>query len=207
MSNSILKNHYYSIFDIYDFLPCETPKEWVNKVVHNIDILLIDHANCEKKAASSAMSFLYRNMDKKDLILRMSKIAREELRHFEQVISILNKRGIKYVELSASRYADSLRKEMRSDKEGRFVDSLIIGAFVEARSCERFEKIAPFLDPELKKFYLGLLESERRHFTFYLNMASKYSSKDISDRVAFFSKIEMNLVKTKDTVFRFHSGI
>jgi tRNA-(ms[2]io[6]A)-hydroxylase len=188
-------------------LLCKTPQTWIEKALNNINTLLIDHANCEKKAASTAMSFLYRHRDKKDLILKMSKIAREELRHFEQVMTIMTHRNIDYIELSASRYAEGLRAGLRTDKKGRFIDALIIGAFVEARSCERFEAIAPYLDKDLQKFYLGLLESERRHFTIYLDMAHKYSEWDISDRIRAFAIIEKNLIESTDEIFRFHSGI
>ena len=198
---------YYALLDIHEFLLCKTPQAWIEKALKNINILLIDHANCEKKAASNAMSFLYRERDKKELILRMSKIAREELRHFEQVLAIMTHRNIDYIELSASRYAEGLRAGLRTDKKGRFIDSLIIGAFVEARSCERFEAIAPYLDKDLQKFYLGLLESERRHFTIYLDMAHKYSERDILDRIRVFAKIEKNLIENTDEIFRFHSGV
>lgn len=140
--------------------------------------MLIDHAHCEMKAASSAMTYLYKYSDKTELITKMSKIAREELVHFEQVMRILKKRKIEFKAISASRYASDLIKNTRTDKHGRFIDALIVGAYIEARSCERFAKIAPHLDADLQKFYSGLLESEKRHFTIYLDFAQKYSSTD-----------------------------
>lgn len=91
------KLHYYESLDIQNFLPCETPDAWVAKALKNLEILLIDHAHCEKKAASAAMSFMYRHNDKMDILMRMSKIAREELGHFEQVLAIMKKRGIDIV--------------------------------------------------------------------------------------------------------------
>lgn len=201
------KIQYANFATIENFLLCETPDQWIKSALDNIELMLIDHAHCEMKAASSAMTYIYRHPDKHDLVTRMSKIAREELVHFEQVMRILKRRDIKYKAISASRYASQLIKTARTDKEGRFIDALIIGAYIEARSCERFAKIAPFLDSELQKFYNGLLESEKRHFTIYLSFAEKYSSKDIGSDIKRIGDIEKELILSPDNEFRFHSGI
>ena len=182
-------------------------KKWIDLALKNIELMLVDHAHCEMKAASSALSYMYKYSDKTDLIVRMSKIAREELVHFEQVIRILKRKNIQYKSISASRYAQGLRKAMRTDEEGRFIDSLIVGAYIEARSCERFSKIAPFLEDDLKKFYNGLLESEKRHFTIYLDFAQKYSKKDITPYIEKIGNVEKELILSEDKEFRFHSGI
>ena len=202
---SILK--YIKPDDIHDFLLCETPKDWVVTALKNQDIMLIDHAHCEVKAASSAMSYIYKHPDKTDLLNKMSRIAREEMVHFEQVMRIMEKRNIEFKTITASRYAGKLIRCARTGKEERFIDSLIIGAYIEARSCERFSKIAPFLDAELQKFYNGLLESEKRHFTVYLGFAEQYSSKDVSDSVQRIGEIEKELILSSDSEFRFHSGV
>lgn len=161
--------------ELVEFLPCESPKAWVNWAIENQTLLLNDHAHCEKKAASTAMSLMYRYVDRDNLLHKMSRLAREELLHFEQVHKIMRKRGIAYEHLSASRYADGLRKHIRTHEPARLVDTLIIGAFVEARSCERFAALAPHLDEELSKFYLSLLKSEARHFEDYLALAQEYA--------------------------------
>ena len=109
--------------------------------------------------------------------------------------------------MSASRYAAKLLKHSRKDEPGALVDRLIVGAYIEARSCERFAKIAPLLDDELHKFYLSLLKSESRHFSDYLKLAEDYSDDDITERVRYFSDIEAHLITSKDKEFRFHSGI
>ena len=96
---------------------------------------------------------------------------------------------------------------MRTSEEGRLVDTLIIGAFIEARSCERFGAIAPFLDEELQKFYLGLLASEQRHFTIYLKFAQQFATDDIKHHIKRFAAVEKQLIESPDTEFRFHSGI
>lgn len=198
---------------IYEFLLCGTPDAWVESALEHQDLMLIDHANCEKKAASTALNLMYRYVDNFDLLNKMSRLAREELRHFEQVIAIMKQRGIAYQQIEASRYAAELRKGVRTFEPARLIDTLIIGAIIEARSCERFEKLAPFLDEELKSFYLSLLKSEARHFNDYLTLAknaakkSKVAEESVNERIGFFLEKDKALVETKDENFRFHSGI
>lgn len=194
---------------IHEFLLCTTPDSWVEAAVKNIDLLLVDHANCEKKAASTALNLMYRYVDNFDLLNKMSKLAREELRHFEQVIAIMKNRGVPYVQIPAARYAADLRKPVRTFEPARLVDTLIVGAIIEARSCERFEKIAPYLDDELKAFYLSLLKSESRHFNDYLMLAKKASgsAEEVDERVQLFLAREKMLIESNDEEFRFHSGV
>ena len=188
------------------FLPCETPDSWVEAALANQTTMLIDHANCEKKAASTAMTLLYRYFDRPELLHKLSRLAREELRHFEQVLAIMNKREIEYIHVTPSRYAVALRQGVTAHEPEKLVDTLIVGAFIEARSCERFAKIAPLLDEELSHFYTSLLRSEARHFEDYLRLAQTYAKRDISDRIAFFADQEAKLVLEPDSEFRFHSG-
>ncbi|BDX02710.1 MAG: tRNA-(ms[2]io[6]A)-hydroxylase [Marinomonas sp.] len=192
--------------ELVEFLPCESPEAWVNWAIENQTLLLNDHAHCEKKAASTAMSLMYRYVDRDNLLHKMSRLAREELLHFEQVHKIMRKRNVAYDHLSASRYADGLRKHIRTHEPARLVDTMIIGAFVEARSCERFAALAPHLDEELSKFYVSLLKSEARHFQDYLELAKEYSNEPIEDRVAFFRDLEEKLITEPDEEFRMHSG-
>lgn len=193
---------------VHEFLNCPTPASWISAAQVNLDTLLIDHANCEKKAASTALNLMYRYIDRFELLNKMSRLAREELRHFEQVIAILKKRGIDYSALSASRYAGGLHAHMRKTEPSRLVDTLIIGAVIEARSCERFYSLIPHLDEELAKFYESLLKSESRHFQDYLTLARQVvDGKDIDERVGFFLEKEAELIEAEDTEFRFHSGV
>ena len=189
------------------FLRCETPDAWVAAALDNQEILLIDHANCEKKAAATAMNLMYRYTEKPDLLKKMSQLAREELLHFEQVVEILQRRGIRYSKLSPSRYAAELRELIATNSKSALVDTLITGAFIEARSCERFSKIAPHLDASLGKFYKSLLRSESRHFKDYLDLAQLYCNGDISSKVALFADKEAELILSTDLQFRFHSGV
>ena len=189
------------------FLPCATPDLWLENALNNQAIMLVDHANCEKKAASTALNLIYRYTDNFELFNKMSRLVREEMRHFEQVIKIMKRRDIPYQHISASRYAAGLREVVRKDDPGRLVDVLIVGAFIEARSCERFAKIAPHLDNELKEFYQSLLKSEARHYQDYLALATKAAGNEsIDQRIAVISQCEQELIEAPDTEFRFHSG-
>lgn len=192
--------------EIDAFLKCPTPRAWIDRALLEPEILLIDHANCEKKAASTALNLMFRYVDRGDLLQKMSKLAREELRHFEQVLKIMAERNVDYVHVSASRYAEGLRRHVRKEEPGRLIDILIVGAYIEARSCERFKALAPFLDEELAKFYTSLLRSESRHFQDYLKLAHLYSDQPIDERIAFFAEVEADLIQAPDESFRFHSG-
>lgn len=193
--------------EIENFLPCKTPQLWIDNALANPELLLIDHANCEKKAASTALNLMYRYVDNFDLLNKMSRLAREELRHFEQVIAIMKRRNIEYRQITASRYAVKLREAVRPNDPDKLIDILVVGALIEARSCERFARIAPFLDQELETFYLSLLKSEGRHFKDYLTLALTIAcQQEVDKRLEWFLRIEKQLIESPDTEFRFHSG-
>ncbi len=188
------------------FLGCDTPQRWVEQALEQLPLLLVDHANCEKKAASTALNLLYRYTDHGALLHKLSRLAREELRHFEQVVRLMERRGISYQHIGPSRYASGLRAEVASHEPARLVDTLIVGAFIEARSCERFAALVPHLDEELAGFYRSLLRSEARHFNDYLSLAEAFSDAPLDERIASFRLCENALVNDPDTELRFHSG-
>ncbi len=193
---------------IHEFLHCETPDAWIKNALDNQPLLLLDHANCEKKAASTALTLMFRYVGDFDMMQKMSRLAREELRHYEQVMDIMEARGVSYDQITPGRYAGELRKLVRTSEPGRYIDTLIVGAIIEARSCERFAKLAPHLDDELQKFYLSLLKSEARHYEDYLTLAKRAAEgADISARVQEFLALEKTLVEGIDEEFRFHSGV
>jgi tRNA 2-(methylsulfanyl)-N6-isopentenyladenosine37 hydroxylase len=192
---------------LHTFLHCPTPQAWIDAALQNIDILLVDHANCEKKAAATAMNLMYRYVDQPVLLEKMSQLAREELLHFEQVVSLMRERNIPYIQLGPARYAAGLRQHVRTHEPARLVDLLVVGAFVEARSCERFAALVPHLDAGLAKYYKSLLRSEARHFEDYLMLARECAAGDIEERIAFFAGVEQQLINSADSQFRFHSGI
>lgn len=193
--------------DIPQFLGNTTPDAWIARALNEQDVLLIDHAQCEKKAASTALSMMYKYVDRRELLTRMSKLAREELVHFDQVLKIMDGRGIAYRHLAAGRYAGALHEQVRKPEPQRLVDRLILGAFVEARSCERFARLVPHLDIELAKFYGSLLKSEARHYRHYLGLAEQYAKEPITPRIEAFREREAELIAAPDDTFRFHSGV
>lgn len=196
-----------STAELHDFLPCPTPAAWVAAVSDNLETLLVDHAHCERKAAATAMRLMHDYAGFDDLQDRMSRLAREELRHFEQVLRIIRHRGMEYRRMAPSRYAAGLRESVRRTDPDRLVDLLVCGAFIEARSCERFESVIPVLDEELADFYGRLLKSEARHFRDYLSLAEQVNEGPVDDRVAVFAEKEAELVTSPDSQFRFHSGV
>ena len=193
---------------VIEFLPCKTPDAWISAAVGYLPVLMIDHANCEKKAAATAMSLMHRYTDNTGLLNKMSRLAREELRHFEQVLKLMSQRGITYESVTASRYAQGLRDKVRKKDPQKLVDTLIVGALIEARSCERFAALAPHVDSELGDFYVSLLKSESRHFMDYITLANSLEDRDVvEDRLALFRCIEKDLIESTDTEVRFHSGV
>ena len=197
------------------FLGCRTPKAWLDEAINNLDILMQDHANCEKKAASTAMNLMFRYSFFPDLQVKLAQLVREEMLHYAQVLELIAKRGQKWDGLSAGRYAGGLRKEIRTYEPEALIDVLVVGAFVEARSCERFHALAPRVDEELGRYYRYLLKSESRHFEDYLALAldvantakMKNPKEDIQQRIEHIREIEKNLILTPDDTFRFHSGV
>ena len=190
-----------------DLLLCETPASWLAVVPERLPLLLVDHANCEKKAAGAAMNLMYRYIDKPELMWQMSRLAREELRHFEQVLAIMQDRGIDYIHVSPARYAAGLRETVRTFEPARLLDILLVSAIVEARSCERFTRLVEVLDAELADFYRSLLKSEARHANVYLEMAQGLKVDDFDERLDHFLRIEQGLIESPDPEFRFHSGV
>lgn len=194
------------------FLGCATPHAWLVDAPAHLETLIIDHANCEKKAASTALSLLYRYTDKPDLLNKLSQLAREELLHFEQVVAIMQERNISYRNVSAAGYAQGLLSKQRKQEPYRLIDSLIIGAFIEARSCERFHALISHVDAKLGRYYAYLLKSESRHFLDYLDLARQYSDEadlpdtDLQERISFFRTLETALILTPSAQYRFHSG-
>ncbi|WP_336038405.1 tRNA-(ms[2]io[6]A)-hydroxylase [Acinetobacter calcoaceticus] len=197
------------------FLGCQTPNAWLDEAINNLDTLMQDHANCEKKAASTAMNLMFRYSFFPDLQVKLAQLVREEMLHYEQVLELMAKRGQKWDGLSAGRYAGGLRKEIRTYEPEALIDVLVVGAFVEARSCERFHALAPRVDEELGRYYRYLLKSESRHFEDYLALAldaaktakMKNPKEDIQQRIEHIREVEKNLILTPDDTFRFHSGV
>ena len=208
-------NYEELIQPVMTFLGCQTPQAWLDEATQQLPLLMQDHANCEKKAAGTAMNLMFRYSFFNDLQVKLAQLVREEMLHYEQVLGLMHKRGQEWQALSAGRYASGLRKEVRTYEPEALIDILIIGAFVEARSCERFYALAPLVDEELGRYYRYLLKSESRHFEDYLALAldvaqsanMKDPEEDIQSRIEHIREVEKNLILSPDPVFRFHSGV
>jgi tRNA 2-(methylsulfanyl)-N6-isopentenyladenosine37 hydroxylase len=184
-----------------------TPQSWFAAARDQWRDLLVDHANCEKKAASTALSLIFTYSDDFDLTNRLSRLAREELRHFEQVQKLMLELQVPFKRMSPSRYAEGLRRAVRRDEPGRLLDLLLCGALIEARSCERFVGLAPSLFEPLGSFYAALAQSEARHQSLYLRLAEQRAAgEDVAKRLATLATIEAELATAPDAQFRFHSG-
>lgn len=191
---------------IIAFLGCPTPESWLKTAATQVDLLLIDHAHCEKKAASTALSLMYRYVDYPRLLQTLSRLAREELRHFEQVLRLLKQRNITYTHLAPANYAKHLRQSCSTYEPARLTDLLIVSAIIEARSCERFAALVPYLPAELGEFYTTLVKAEARHYQLYLTLAQEIIQQDLTQRIQELLLIENKLIMQPEPTFRFHSG-
>ena len=190
-----------------DTLLVPTPERWFNYAASHWQELLVDHANCEKKAASTALSLIFTYPEDMDLTERLSRLAREELRHFEQVQRLMQQLKVPFVRLSPSRYGESLRKVIHREEPARLLDILLCGALIEARSCERFMGLIPRLSEPLSGFYAGLAASEARHHQLYLRLAEQRYAGQWQARLEYLRGVEAELITTVDSQFRFHSGV
>ena len=192
---------------IATFLDTRTTSAWINEACRRLPDLLIDQANCEIKAASTALGFIYRYPNHTILVQRMSRLAREELRHFEQVKKLMDEMSIPFRRLSASRYAGQLRQAVRREEPGRLLDMLLVGALIEARSCERFGLLRENLkDRELASFYDSLFESEARHHSIFVRLARMYGPEDVVlQRLEVLATEETKIIERGDPLPRMHS--
>lgn len=186
-------------------LHARTEDAWFDLAVQRTDVLLLDHANCEKKAASTALALMFAYPGDFELASRMSKLAREELRHFELVQQKLTDLGVTFRRLSPSRYAEGLRKALRREEPGRRVDLLLCGALIEARSHERFMGLIERLPAPLAEFYHSLAAAESRHAGLYQRLAAR-GGEPVEARLAELADVEAELATGPDREFRFHSG-
>jgi tRNA-(ms[2]io[6]A)-hydroxylase len=191
-------------------LAAPTPAAWVDYAALHWRELLVDHASCEKKAASTALSLMFAYSDDRWLTSALSRLAREELRHFEQVQRLLDRLAIPHVRQKPGRYGAGLRRAVRTSDPGRKLDLLLVGALIEARSAERFALLAPRLPEPVAELYATLERSEARHFELYLALAHEADGSsgdgESARRLAALATREAELATEPDRTFRFHSG-
>ena len=187
-------------------LAAPTPEAWVLAAAARLPELLVDHANCEKKAASSAMALIFAYPEDSSLVLALSRLAREELRHFEQVHGAMRELGVSVVRQRPGRYAHELRRALRTTHPERKLDLLLTAALIEARSAERFALLTGRLPSPLTALYRELATSEARHFELYLKFARERAPEEWRARLAELAAREAELATAPDTELRFHSG-
>ncbi len=178
-------------------LTVASSQSWVETVIEDFDEFLKDHANCERKASSMAMSFVAKYPDRVDIIPELIDTAVEELEHFRQVYELMEKRGIQLPHsIGQDLYVKALVDNCRSGRIERFMDRLLLASVVETRGAERFKLVADALeDPELKKFYKDLWVSEARHGEIFVHMALRYfDEKDVYDRLKEINEFEGNVI-------------
>lgn len=155
-----------------------TDPRWANIAESNLEEILTDHAWCEQKAATNAISLITQNSEHPDLVHELTAIAIEEMQHFQLVIDIIKRRGYTLGRERKDDYVNQLMKFMKKDgsRNTAFIDRLLFAAMIEARSCERFRVLSQNInDKELARFYYDLMVSEANHYTTFLNFARRYT--------------------------------
>jgi tRNA-(ms[2]io[6]A)-hydroxylase len=200
-------------------LAAPSDDDWGHRALAAIDEILLDHAHCEKKAASTALSMIFRFPEYPQLLLPMSALAREELEHFELVVALIRRRGHEFARLEPSAYAARLMTAVRNSGSARLLDTLLCCSLIEARSCERMQLIAHALAErgadapehdhhELFRLYDSLLASEARHHATYVELARScidIDERSLQARLADLAEHEATIIRTADGPPRMHS--
>ena len=189
------------------WLKSTTSEDWVNLAISNPIEILLDHANCERKAAGVALQLMFRYVSEPGLSEVLSPLAREELEHFERVLSILNARGRKLQKLAAPPYGAILAKNICKDEPRRMLDSFLVAGLIEARSHERMNLLSIYSpDLELRNLYADLLKSEARHFGIYWKLADERFNRNIlNSRLEELAKVESDALVEMYHEPRMHS--
>ncbi len=179
-------------------LECESNPEWIGVANDHLIEILIDHAHCEKKAAAFALAMINRYPERTRLVKDMIDLAKEEIEHFELVVRELESRGVALTHDAGNRYAQQLHEHIRKSEPHRLLDSLIVGAFIEARSCERFSLLAEHAKTEdMRVLYKSLLASEAGHYRAYTDIAREYFPvQDVKNRLKEFGQIEADIIRS-----------
>lgn len=188
-------------------LAAPTDPAWVARALEQLDEVLVDHAHCEKKAASTAVSLLFRYTTRTELLIPLTRLAREELAHFEQVLEHLEARGIAFGHREPAPYAGELLRAVRPTEPHRLLDTLLCLSLIEARSCERMQLLASAVtDQGLAGFYRSLLASEARHHATYVDLATKVAPEpEVRSRLRELALHEAAVLATMPATPRFHT--
>lgn len=184
-----------------------TSDAWVEQALNHLDLILLDHSHCERKAAGVALNLMFRYPSNTKLVRSLTAVAQEELEHFEQVNQILEDRGIPLGPLAAPPYGAKLNQQIRPQEPERLLDSLLVSGLIEARSHERLGLLGQHCpDPHLARFYRGLMASEARHYGIYWVLATTYYDRAMVDRrLSELATIESDLLSFLHPQPRIHS--
>jgi tRNA 2-(methylsulfanyl)-N6-isopentenyladenosine37 hydroxylase len=184
-----------------------TSSAWIEQAISNLDIILLDHSHCERKAAGVALNFMFSYPSNTKMVRELTKIAQEELEHFELVNQWLERRNIPLAPLPPPPYGAGLKAQVRPQKPHKFLDSLLVTGLIEARSHERLGLLAIHCpEPELAKFYKGLMASEARHFGTYWVLADTYYEREVvMKRLDELAVVESELLANLHPEPRIHS--
>lgn len=190
-------------------LKSESTERWLSQVDNDLDQILIDHAHCERKAASVAMNLMNAYTEDRQLCQEMTRIVLEELEHFEMVLQRLDERSIRFRRLPPGPYGRQLNELINTAEPMRGVDRLLVASLIEARSCERFSLLAKHIesrDPRLAEFYASLFESEARHHTTYVKLAEHFQPRDVvRKRLEQLAQNEADIIAAGSPLPRMHS--
>lgn len=188
-------------------LAAPTRPDWIDQARADLDTVLLDHAHCEKKAASTAMNLIFRYVEEPGLMAPLSALAREELAHFELMLRVLERRGVAFRRIEPSPYAARLLKAARKDEPLRLLDTLLCCSLIEARSCERMKLLAEHVeDPEIAALYRSLLASEARHHHGYVELATERFGREVTRaRLVELAAHEAEVLAAPGPALRMHS--
>jgi len=179
-------------------LKFETNKEWVGIASRNLESIMIDHAHCERKAASNGMSMILRYPEKTELVKEMMDLIDEEMSHFRFVFNELQARGITMTRDTGDRYAQLLSEHIRKQEPHKLLDLLLVDALIEARSCERFLLLSKSesIPEDLRKVYHDLFVSEAGHYRTFTDIARLYfPAETVKTRLEELADLEAEIVK------------
>jgi tRNA-(ms[2]io[6]A)-hydroxylase len=188
-------------------LASRTESGWLERALANLDEILVDHAHCEKKAASSALNLLFRYPERHALLLPLTELAREELAHFAEVLRLMTTRRLPLRHQVPSPYAGQLLQAVRTREPERLLDTLLGNALIEARSCERLRLLAEAVpDRDLATLYRGLLASEARHHAIYVELAEQVApAADVRARLGELAAHEASVIAAAPALVRLHT--
>ncbi|MBA2663715.1 MAG: tRNA-(ms[2]io[6]A)-hydroxylase [Bradymonadaceae bacterium] len=188
-------------------LAVPTDEGWFERIVDELDTVLVDHAHLEKRAASTALSMIFRYTGRAQLPRKLSEVVQEEMDHFVRMLDLLETRGVAFKKLDPAPYAALLAGHARKQEPEALLDRLLIAALIEARSCERFTILSKRVDdPVLAAFYEELYESEARHHTLYTGLAREYfPGPVVKARLSELAEYEAQALRASSGMVRLHS--